>query len=165
MKDFKMSEEPTEQPGIESQTANPLRPEATGDVSTDAGNSQCEMVKPDGERCRAHSLVGRSLCFFHDASSAEARTTASSRGGLKKHPAVLPPGTPDFALESSADAAAFLARTTNQLLRGEVDPKIANSAGYLIGLLMKALETNRLEERLTDLETIIQQQQPRRDPL
>jgi hypothetical protein len=134
------------------------RTEESGEVPTEVGYRQCELIKQAGDRCRARALSGRPFCFFHDPDSSEERSEASRRGGAKNRSTTLPAGTPDFPLRSSTDAAALLARTTNQLLRGEIDPKIANSAGYLIGILMKAQEANRLEERLTALEAAVGRQ-------
>ena len=143
-----------------SPTDQSSRTDEGGEAPTEVGNRQCEMIKQAGERCRSRALRGRPFCFFHDPNSSEERSEASSRGGGKNRAATLPAGTPDIPLRSSTDAAALLARTTNQLLRGEIDPKIANSAGYLIGILMKAQEANRLEERLTALEAAMGKQAP-----
>lgn len=46
--------------------------------------------------------------------------------------------------------------TINQVRLGELDPKLANCVGYLSGVLLRALEANQLEERISDLEIAIQ---------
>jgi hypothetical protein len=117
----------------------------------------CETVKQDGTRCQARTLSGKPHCFFHDPASAEERTAASSRGGAKKHYSAPSQDAIDIALNSRSDAAALLARIINQLVRGAIDPKIANGAGFLIGIWLKATETNSLEERLAALEVIVEQ--------
>jgi hypothetical protein len=38
---------------------------------------------------------------------------------------------------------------------GEVDPRVANSVGYLGGRLMKALHASEIEKRLAALETAV----------
>jgi hypothetical protein len=95
------------------------------------------------------------LCFFHDPASAAERTAASRRGGEKNRAAVLPPDTPDFALNSTADASALLGRTINQLLRGQLDPRIANAVGYLLTIKIKAADLGKLEERMAALEAAL----------
>jgi hypothetical protein len=101
----------------------------------------CETVKQDGARCQARTLSGKPHCFFHDPASAEERTAASSRGGAKKNLPMPSQDAIDIALNSRSDAAALLARIINQLVRGAIDPKIANGAGFLIGIWLRATET------------------------
>lgn len=159
MKHFEIpKEEDAVKADNQARVVEPYDSSAERDESIKLEAGQCETVKQDGQRCRAHALGGKSACFFHDSGSAEERTVASSRGGSGKHSATLPAGTPDFPLRNSTDAAALLARTVNQLLRGEIDPKIANGAGFLIGILMKAQDASRLEERLSALEAAIGKQ-------
>lgn len=125
---------------------------------------QCEHVKPDDQRCRARPLPGSTFCYFHDPAKAGERQRARKQGGRarSKKAACLGPGAPDEPLRTPADVSAFLARATNQVIRGELDPKIGNCAGYLVGLLLKSLEVGDLEERLAALEQALSQQQGKR---
>jgi len=56
--------------------------------------------------------------------------------------------------------AVFLAETIHQVRKGRVSPKIANTVGYLTGLLMKALETSDIEERLARVEKALEARTP-----
>jgi hypothetical protein len=126
-------------------------------------NRTCAKVKADGNRCGARALNGAEFCFFHDPASVQERAAASRRGGEKNRARVLPSDTSDFPLSGAGDAAALLGRTVNQVLRGELDPRVANTVGYLIGLQIRALDAGKLEERLAGLEALMKQQQtPRR---
>jgi hypothetical protein len=120
----------------------------------------CTGLKRDGNRCHAQALTGSRYCFFHDPAAAEERAAASKRGGEKTRAAVLPPGTPDFPLNSATDAGALLGRTINQLLRGELDPKIANAVGYLLTIKIKATDLGKLEERMAALEAALKEKGP-----
>jgi len=122
------------------------------DISKADAGRQCTQVKPDGDRCQAQELTGSLLCFFHDPAQAAARAAASRRGGEKNRPAVLAAGTPDAPLTTAADLTALLGRTINQVLRGQVDPKVATTVGYLLTVMMKAADLGRLEQRLAALE-------------
>jgi hypothetical protein len=140
---------------------------ADGAAGTSAAESpngrrsgQCTQVKPDGVRCAATALTGSTLCFFHDPAAAEERAAASKRGGEKSRTAVLPPETPDFPLNNAGDAAALLGRTINLLLRGQLDPKIANAAGYLLGIKIKATDMGKVEERIAALEAALKERGP-----
>jgi hypothetical protein len=124
------------------------------ELSSGHQRRQCTGLKPDGGRCGAVALTGSALCFFHDPASARERTAASKHGGEKNRAAVLPPDTPDFPLNSAGDAAALLGRTINQVLRGELDPKIANAVGYLLTIKIKTTDLAKLEERMAALEAL-----------
>jgi hypothetical protein len=118
-------------------------------------NRQCSAVKTDGERCHAKALVGSSRCFFHDPESADERIAASRRGGEKNRPVTLPPDTPDFPLATANDASSLIGRTINQLLRGQIDPKIATAVGYLVTAKIKATDAGTLERRVAALEATL----------
>ena len=119
-------------------------------------NGTCEKLKSNGQKCRAMAMAGSQHCFFHDPSAAEARKAAQREGGQANGPAVLPADVADVPLHSGKDVAAFLAETINQVRKGRVSPKIASTVGYLSSLLMKALDTTDLEERLAKVEQVLQ---------
>ena len=52
----------------------------------------------------------------------------------------------------------LLGTTINQVRRGQVEPRIANSVGYLSGILLKALDVDTLERRVSELELAIKNQ-------
>ena len=122
--------------------------------------SQCKHVRADGTRCRANTIAGSEFCFFHDPAKAAAREAARRAGRSVGKTAVLPPDTPDAPLGSVADVVALLGQTINQVRRGEIDPRVANTIGYLSATLLRALEQGDIERRLAELETIIQSQPP-----
>lgn len=118
-------------------------------------DNQCAALKSDGKRCGAHAQIGSELCFFHNPESTPDRIAASRRGGGRGRGVTLPPETPDFPLTTANDASALMARTINQVLRGELDPKIATAVGYLVTVKMKAADTATLERRLAALEATL----------
>ncbi len=126
----------------------------------DLADGACEKIKPDGQKCRAIAIMGSRYCFFHDPASAKARKAAQRQGGQANGSAVLPGDAADIPLHSGKDVAAFLGETINQVRKGQVSPRIASTAGYLSSLLMKALETSELEERLARVERALQKRGP-----
>jgi hypothetical protein len=62
------------------------------------------------------------------------------------------PSAPDLKLEKAEDAVGLIAQTINQVRRGEIDPKIANSVGYLANLLLRALRETETERRVGAVE-------------
>src|SRR5215469_15841005 len=119
-----MNSKTTEQFGREvrdQQSAEPdVMVKAAEEIQTRAGG-QCTMIKRDGNRCHAPTVTGMQFCFFHDPSAVAERAAANKRGGEKTRAAVLPLDTPDAPLNSAAELNALLARTINQLLRGQLD--------------------------------------------
>jgi hypothetical protein len=144
-----------QQPPAELSAAPTIAPGETADHPDNGDRHQCTAVKTDGERCQAKALTCSSRCFFHDPESAGERIAASRRGGEKNRPVTLPPDTPDFPLANAGDASALIGRTINLLLRGEIDPKIANAVGYLVAVKMKAMDAGLLERRVAALELLI----------
>ena len=53
------------------------------------------------------------------------------------------------------DVVVLLADTIDHVRVGNMDPKVANSVGYLGGIILKALETEALEERLAAIEAAV----------
>lgn len=68
---------------------------------------------------------------------------------------MLPLDVPGNHLRSTGDVAKLLADSINQVRRGQIDPRVANATGYLAGILLKALEQGRTEQRLAQLESIL----------
>ena len=114
---------------------------------------RCEHIKSDGQSCRAHATSGSPYCFFHDPATSEERTAAQRAGGQANRPAVAREA-PVRELETSSHVARLLAETINNVRRGELDPKVANSVGYLANILVKTLEQSEIAERLETLERI-----------
>ncbi len=55
-------------------------------------------------------------------------------------------------LNNPAQVRRFLNRTINQLLNGEIKSDDARCVGYLSNILLKSIETEELENRLTEIE-------------
>ena len=116
--------------------------------------SLCQFVKNNGRRCRARPVKGASFCFFHDPNKSVERQAAQRLEAQNKM-AVLPSTTPDAPLNNMKDLIRLMGKAANQVLRGELDPKVANAFGYLCGLLMKAYHESEIELRLAALEAAL----------
>jgi hypothetical protein len=103
-----------------------------------APKKPCTSTKADGTSCRAAALPGSQFCFFHDPTRAAARRKAQSRGGQAHKMATLPADTPAVKVEDGADVVKLLGVTINQVRRGEIDPRIGNTVGYLSNIVLTA---------------------------
>ena len=100
---------------------------------------RCGHIKGTGQQCQAEAMRNSEFCFFHDPSKAQERASARKAGGIARarRAVVLPPDTPNFELKSFEQVDRFLADMINRLLRGELDPKIAWTAAYLLSIQLK----------------------------
>jgi hypothetical protein len=118
---------------------------------------KCEFGKKNGERCGADAQTGKGLCVFHDPDKASEGHRARRAGGItrSRRAAVLPTDTPDHPLVNPKQVSDLLADSVNRLLRGQLDPRVANAMGYLASVLLRALEQGPMEERLAYLEAML----------
>jgi hypothetical protein len=119
---------------------------------------QCRHIKPDASQCKAYAVRGSFYCFIHDPELQEEREAARIKGGKERSrkAAVLPADTPDRPLTTTADITRLMADTINRVLRGEIDPRIANSVGCLVNCMTKVQQQD-VERRLEKLESILAQ--------
>jgi len=124
--------------------------------------SQCEGLKKDGTRCRTNAQHGNKFCVFHDPEKAADGVRARRAGGLaRSRPAtVLPLDTPDHPLRNLNDIASLMGNTINQVLRGQLDPRIATGIGYLTGILQNTLQKTGIEERVSKIEEVLDLSDP-----
>ena len=64
---------------------------------------------------------------------------------------------PDVQIRDSQDVIVLVSDTINAVLKGRIDPRIANTVGYLANVLLKAVDQGVLEERLAELEAVVKQ--------
>ena len=123
----------------------------------------CRGTKPDQSNCQAPALPGSEFCFFHDPSKAEKRREAQARGGRQNHMKTLDAAAPDVKVEDCRSAISLISETINQVRKGQIDPRVANSVGFLANILIKAVERDKMETRIDQLEALLKVQDPTLD--
>jgi hypothetical protein len=118
----------------------------------------CTATKQDATKCQAAAIPGSEFCFFHDPSKAEKRREAQAQGGRQNRMKTLEASAPDVKVEDSGDAIALISETINQVRKGQIDPRVANSVGFLANILIKAVERYKLETRIEQLEALLKVQ-------
>jgi hypothetical protein len=118
---------------------------------------QCEVRNKDGSICGATAQRGKDVCVFHDPAKEADGRRARRAGGLARSRSVrvLAADTPAIPLASCKDVVALLGQSIIQTRRGELDPRVANTIGFLSGMLLKALEQGQVEERLLKVEAVL----------
>jgi hypothetical protein len=120
----------------------------------------CKAKKPDGSDCQAVALPGSEYCFFHDPEKAEKRREAQSLGGRHNHMKTLDADTPDVKIETCKDTIPLLSQTINQVRKGQLDPRPANTIGYLVSVFIKAVEQSDIEKRIEAIEAAVKTNRP-----
>jgi hypothetical protein len=65
------------------------------------------------------------------------------------------PGKKNTRLRTIGDVCRLLAKTINELRRGEIEESKAGKIGYLCNILIGGLKDSSLEERVEKLEQIL----------
>jgi hypothetical protein len=115
----------------------------------------CKATTRDGSRCHAAALPGSDFCFFHDPSRAAERREAQALGGRQNRMKVLGAAAPDVKVEGCQDVVALMSETINQVRKGLIDPRVANTVGYLANVLIRAVQQGELETRMAELEALV----------
>ncbi len=133
-------------------------------MSTTTKMPHCRASTKAGSPCRACPAPGKSFCTFHDPrpAAAAAQATARQEGGRRRSlpRAALPTDLPDITVAGVRDIGPLLSETINQVRKGLLDPRIANTVGYLASVLIRAFEVGDLENRIALLESATQHSSP-----
>lgn len=122
---------------------------------------QCTATLDGGNQCGAYALTDKDFCFSHDPESKDAKQEATRRGGLVKQIKI----THSLALvevDTPKDVVTLLATTINEVRAGTLDPRIANTIGYLSGHLIRAFEVADMNTKLDEIRAVIQDRLPNR---
>jgi hypothetical protein len=117
----------------------------------------CKVPRKDGRQCRADVQIGKDSCVFHDPLKAEDVRRGRRQGGIKRsrRVALLSSHTLDQPLTTSVEISSFLADTTNQVHRRQLDPGVGNTIAYLATVLLASFKQGRFEDHLSKLENCL----------
>lgn len=116
-------------------------------------SKSCKATTKAGAVCKAPA-VEKGLCFFH--AHPERLAELGRQGGQKNRRwSGGDHNCQPQSLKSTSEVAILLEATINRIREGPFDLRAANAIGFLSGILLKALERSRIEERLASLELIM----------
>jgi len=98
--------------------------------------------------------VERDLCFFH-ANPEKTAELGRQGGKTNRHWKLEDGDLPQIPLKSIGDVSGLLEETINRVRQGPFDLRAANVIGFLAAILLKALDSGRVEERLDHLEAVV----------
>ena len=70
---------------------------------------------------------------------------------------------PHRSLKSVGQVSELLEETINRVRQGPFDLRTANAIGFLAGILLKAIDSGRVEDRLAHLEAVMTPEHARED--
>ena len=128
-----------------------------------ASDRHCKEILEDGEQCGAYALTGKEHCFSHDPESREAKLEAVHKGGLVKKVRINEPLTP-VDIITAKDVVRLLTVTIEEVRTGKLDPRLANTIGFLAGHLTRAYEIAELEDKVDEIRAVIKARTPIKEP-
>lgn len=111
---------------------------------------QCTYMKTDNSQCQANAMKESSFCFTHNPDTQVEKHLAVIRGGENSRRFDI--NLPSIELQKPKDVASLLTDTINRVRKAELPPNIANTIGYLSGIVLKAFESDEMEDRLKIIE-------------
>ena len=116
---------------------------------------KCMYLKDNREQCQANAMKEGQYCYLHNPDiPEEEKRQARIRGGETKVIAVEKPLLP-VKMQTSKDVALMLEQTINEVRAGDLDPRIANTIGYLAGHLIKAIEVEQVTQKVNIIESVL----------
>lgn len=116
---------------------------------------KCVFIKPDEEQCNANAMSGAEFCYTHNpAIPEEERQEARTKGGKANIVKVSKPLS-EITINKPNDVVNLLTETITEVRNGNLDPRIANTIGYLAGHLLKAFEVTKVADRVETIERVI----------
>jgi hypothetical protein len=107
----------------------------------------CEHTRPDGEPCGAHVLAGRNYCYFHDESTAEARSARSAKGGRAR---LYPEAIGDWTsrtIDTTEDLRIGMATAFNAGMLGQISASQMSALSQAASVLLRLLDPPKPEDQ------------------
>lgn len=114
---------------------------------------RCKAKTKAGNPCRAPAVGKNGFCFFHDPAREVERQAAREKGARMKPSRVIKLDGAT-AIETAAEVQSLLAAMIEDVLGGG-DVRRARTAGYLAGIVLRAIELSEVERRLGELEALV----------
>ena len=122
-------------------------------------DKKCKQILDDGTQCGAWALTGKAFCFSHDPESRERKLEAVKRGGLAREIEIETP-LARISVATPKDVVTLLAQTIHEVREGTLDPRIANTIGYLTGHLIRAFEVAELDGKMEEVRAVLIERRP-----
>jgi hypothetical protein len=108
--------------------------------------------------CKAPSLKGDTFCYWHSEKTAKQRKQSSRKGGKR---CIFPIAEIPDAITSIEDVKQILTTTIKALMRSPSENLTAKARaiGYLCSIMMLSFEKSDFENRLSEIEKLLSEQE------
>lgn len=118
---------------------------------------KCNFQRENGTYCNSFAMKNSDYCFQHNpAISDEEKREAKSKGGKSK---VLIPvelqRKGNITLRTASDVRRFYQKLVNDVMKGELDLRIATGVSYILSGLLKAIEMTEIETKINNIENLL----------
>ncbi|MBU4210694.1 hypothetical protein KKC08_05100 [Patescibacteria group bacterium] len=108
-----------------------------------------------GKRCQANAMKDSDYCYFHNPDiTANEKRSVQVKGGQNRRVVVSSP-LPQIKIEKVEDVTKLLVDTINEVRDGRLDCRVANTIGFLTGMVLKSFEVSVLEKRIDKIELTV----------
>lgn len=114
---------------------------------------KCNAKTKSGKQCQARATASGKCALHSDPGRAAelARKARDKRNRAKAEPdSIAPLEIPESAIEIKAT----LAKAVAEIYRGRLDVKVGTAMAYCCNVLLRAIETSELEQRIARLEEL-----------
>ena len=124
-----------------------------GKAGNNSGRQTCKALTNAGKPCSA-PIAENGLCYFH-AHPERLRELGRSGGRMNRRFSREIEAFPEHPLKTVQDVTDLLAEMINHLRAGRLDPRVANTVGYLATAMLKALQQGDVDGRLRAIEAVL----------
>jgi hypothetical protein len=118
---------------------------------------KCVQIKINEQPCKANAMANNQYCYLHNPDIPDDDKLAAQIKGGKAMLMKLPNNLAQITVETPSDVVQLLTTTITEVRTGAMDPKVANTVGYLAGHLIKAMETAKTDKRMAAIESLMMQ--------
>jgi hypothetical protein len=116
---------------------------------------KCKGISKSGKNCNTNAM-NNGYCYFHNPDiSKEEKRASLSKGGKSNKLIRVNSLFPEIKIKSAKDVTKLLSLMINKVMNNELDLRIATGITYITSHLLKAFEQTELNEKLDNIEEMI----------
>jgi hypothetical protein len=118
---------------------------------------KCNFQRENGTYCNSFAMRDSDYCYIHNpAIPEEEKKKSLSKGGKAK---ILIPveirRKGNITLRTASDVRRFYQKLVNDVMKGELDLRIATGVSYILSGLLKAIEMTEIETKINSIENLL----------
>lgn len=124
---------------------------------------KCKGIKSNGKKCNTNAM-DNGYCYFHNPDITEEQKKATvSKGGKANKIIEINENYPVQKFNNIKDVSIFLGLLINETMAGKMDIRLATGLTYISNSLLKALELSDLQNRVDNVEEMLNEYKQRKN--